>query len=93
MGLERARHLHSRRHDVPGFSLPTANERVIRSSLVHDIARRHQRAPAQVILRFALQLGMIALTGTTNPQHMADDLAVCEFTLTSAEVNAIEHGT
>ena len=74
-----------------GFSLLTANERVIRSSLVHDIARRHQRAPAQVILRFALQLGMIALTGTTNPQHMADDLAVYEFTLTSAEVNAIEH--
>jgi diketogulonate reductase-like aldo/keto reductase len=74
-----------------GFSLLTANERVIRSSLVHDIARRHQRAPAQVILRFALQLGMIALTGTINPQHMADDLAVYEFTLTSAEVNAIEH--
>lgn len=76
-----------------GFSLLTANERVIHSSLVHDIARRHQRAPAQVILRFALQLGMIALTGTTNPQHMADDLAVYEFELTSAEVNAIEHGS
>ncbi|MDQ3765613.1 MAG: aldo/keto reductase [Actinomycetota bacterium] len=74
-----------------GFSLLTANERVIRSSLIHDIARRHQRSPAQVILRFALQLGMIALTGTTNPQHMADDLAVSEFTLTSTEVNAIEH--
>jgi diketogulonate reductase-like aldo/keto reductase len=74
-----------------GFSLLTANERVIRSSLVHDIARRHQRTPAQVILRFALQLGMIALTGTTNPQHMADDLAVYEFKLTSAEMNAIEH--
>ena len=72
-----------------GFSLLTANERVLRGSLVHDIARRHQRAPAQVILRFALQLGMIALTGPTNPQHMADDLAVYEFQLTSAEVNAI----
>jgi diketogulonate reductase-like aldo/keto reductase len=75
-----------------GFSLLTANERVLRGSLVHDIARRHQRAPAQVILRFALQLGMIALTGTTNPQHMADDLAVYEFKLTSAEVNAIARG-
>ncbi|MDQ4104597.1 MAG: aldo/keto reductase [Actinomycetota bacterium] len=74
-----------------GFSILTANERVIGSSLVDDIARRHQRTPAQVILRFALQLGMIALTGTTNPQHMADDLAVYEFELTFAEVNAIEH--
>lgn len=74
-----------------GFSLLTANERVLRGSLVDDIARRHQRAPAQVILRFALQLGMIALTGTTNAQHMADDLAVYEFKLTSAEMNALEH--
>jgi diketogulonate reductase-like aldo/keto reductase len=74
-----------------GFSLLTANEQVLRGSLVHDIARRHQRAPAQVILRFALQLGMIVLTGTTNPRHMADDLAVYEFKLTPAEVNAIEH--
>lgn len=73
-----------------GFSLLTANEQVLRGSLVHDIARRHRRAPAQVILRFALQLGMIVLTGTTNPQHMADDLAVYEFELTSAELNAIE---
>jgi len=74
-----------------GFSLLTANERVVGSPLVHDIARRHQHTPAQVILRFALQLGMIALTGTTNPQHMNDDLAVYEFELTSAEVNSIEH--
>ena len=74
-----------------GFSLLTANEGVVRSSLVHDIARRHQRTPAQVILRFAHQLGMIALTGTTNPQHMAADLAVYEFELTPAEVNVIEH--
>lgn len=74
-----------------GFSLLTANQRVVRSSLVHDIARRHQRDPAQVILRLALQLEMLVLTGTTNAQHMADDLAVYEFELTPTEVNAIEH--
>ncbi len=74
-----------------GFSLLTGNERVLRGRLLQDIAHRHGRTPAQVILRFALQLGMIALTGTTSPQHMADDLAVHEFELTSAEMNAIEH--
>lgn len=75
-----------------GFSLLTANQHVMRSSLVHDIARRHQRTPAQVILRFALQLGMIALTGTTNPQHMTDDLAAYEFELTAAQMETIEQG-
>lgn len=73
-----------------GFSLLTANDRLIRGWVVRDIARRHQRTPAQVVFRFALQLGMIPLTGTTNPRHMAEDLAVYEFELTAAEVNAIE---
>lgn len=62
-----------------GFSLLTANEGILRGSLVHDIALRHQQSPAQVILRFALQLGMIVLTGTTNSQHMAEDLAAYEW--------------
>lgn len=73
-----------------GFSLLTANRPVVAGSLVQNIARRHRRTPAQVILRFATQLGMIALTGTTSPQHMADDLAIYDFELTAAEVNAIE---
>lgn len=73
-----------------GFSLLTANARVVRGSLVGDIAARHQRTPAQVILRFALQRGMTVLTGTTSAQHMTDDLAVTEFELTPAEVEAIE---
>lgn len=73
-----------------GFSLLTANARVVRGELVGDIAARHRRTAAQVILRFALQRGMIALTGTTGPQHMADDLAVDEFELTPAEMDAIE---
>jgi diketogulonate reductase-like aldo/keto reductase len=74
-----------------GFSILTANQHVLRSALVNDIASRHRRSAAQVILRFAVQLGMIALTGTTSPQHMADDLVTYEFELTSAEMHAIEH--
>lgn len=74
-----------------GFSLLTANPRIILGPPVREAGLHHGRTPAQVILRFALQRGMIALTGTTSPQHMADDLAVSEFELTPAEMNAIEH--
>jgi diketogulonate reductase-like aldo/keto reductase len=74
-----------------GFSLLTGNEGVVRSPLVHSIARRHRRTPAQVILRFALHLGMIVLSGPTSRQHMTDDLAGYEFELTPAEVDKIEH--
>ncbi len=73
-----------------GFSLLTANVPVLRGRVVQDIARRHRRTPAQVIFRFALELGMIPLTGTTDPRHMVEDLEVYAFELTRAEVQAIE---
>lgn len=57
-----------------GFSLLTANIKYINTQEVHDIARRLKAGPAQVIFRFAMQIGMLPLTGTTSEQHMKEDL-------------------
>jgi diketogulonate reductase-like aldo/keto reductase len=73
-----------------GFSLLTANARAIRSPAVARAARRAGRTAAQVIFRFALQLGMIPLTGAKSPAHMREDLECFEFDLEPAEVRAIE---
>jgi diketogulonate reductase-like aldo/keto reductase len=43
-----------------------------------------------VIFRFALEVGMLPLTGTTDPQHMAEDLAAARITLSAEEVQRIE---
>jgi diketogulonate reductase-like aldo/keto reductase len=43
-----------------------------------------------VIFRFALQLGMVCLTGTTDPGHMREDLAAGDFELSADEVATIE---
>ena len=42
--------------------------------------------PAQIIFIFAHQLGMIPLTGTQNPQHMAQDLSAMKFRLEDSEL-------
>lgn len=73
-----------------GFSLLTANQREIDSSLVRQIADRHGKTRAQVIFRFALQVGMVCLTGTTDPRHMQEDLDSCDFDLSEEEVEGIE---
>lgn len=72
------------------FSLLTANRRVLEHPVVREIADRHGRSVPQVIFRFALALGMIPLTGTTDPEHMRQDLVVYEFDLDEDEVEAIE---
>lgn len=73
-----------------GFSLLTANQGVLVEPEVRAIAQRFKTGVAQVIFRFAMQIGMLPLTGTTNPQHMKEDLQSDQFTLTAEDIQLIE---
>jgi diketogulonate reductase-like aldo/keto reductase len=80
-------------HDIvyQGFSLLTANLReLLRSPVVQRVASRTGKTLPQVVFRFALQVGMIPLTGTSREGHMRDDLAVFDFELSDSDVEAIE---
>jgi len=74
-----------------GFSLLTANAVELRKPQFREIVDRTGRTPAQVVFRFALQAGMLPLTGTTDPDHMREDLEIFDFELTSEDVRVIEN--
>lgn len=73
-----------------GFSLLTANPHVVRDARVTRMAESRGVTPAQIVLRFATQIGITPLTGTTSSTHMTQDLSIFEFELTAAEVAEIE---
>lgn len=73
-----------------GFSLLTANRGVLVEPEVRAIAERFKTGVAQVIFRFAMQIGMLPLTGTTSRQHMQEDLVADQFTLTPEDCHLIE---
>jgi diketogulonate reductase-like aldo/keto reductase len=73
-----------------GFSLLTANRQVLAGPELTRIARRHGRTTAQVAFRFALDVGMVPLTGTTDADHMREDLEVFDFRLEPEDVALIE---
>jgi diketogulonate reductase-like aldo/keto reductase len=73
-----------------GFSLLTANIEVLRSRRVASVAARLHATPAQVVFRFAQAVGMLPLTGTSDAEHMRQDLASRELALTVDDVQAIE---
>ena len=79
-----------RRIVYQGFSLLTANAEVFRHPAVLGPAARNQATPAQIIFRFALAVGMLPLTGTTDEHHMKQDLASESLALSADEVRAIE---
>jgi diketogulonate reductase-like aldo/keto reductase len=80
----------SRRLAYQGFSLLTANQKALAHPEVRGMARRLGRTVSQVIFRFALETGMVVLTGTTSATHMRTDLETCDFRLSPEEVARIE---
>jgi diketogulonate reductase-like aldo/keto reductase len=79
-----------RRIIYQGFSLLTANLEVVRHPLITGLATRVNATPAQVVFAFARSVGMLPLTGTSNAEHMKQDLASREVSLPSEAVRAIE---
>ena len=59
------------------------NETIIR------IAETYGKTPAQVILRWQLQAGFIAIPGSSNPDHIAENYDIFDFELTDQEMEEI----
>jgi len=73
-----------------GFSLLTANRDVFGVPEIRAIAQRVGASLVQVIFRFAMQIGMLPLTGTTSAQHMKEDLAAEQVSLSAEDLQLIE---
>lgn len=73
-----------------GFSLLTANAAALQTTELQEMARRLDRTVPQVVFRFALEVGMMPLTGTTDPKHMEQDLAALYFELPEKDIPLIE---
>ena len=73
-----------------GFSLLTANIEVLRHTLINGLARAANTGPAQIVFAFARLVGMLPLTGTSDPEHMKQDLDSLGLELSPETVEAIE---
>jgi diketogulonate reductase-like aldo/keto reductase len=73
-----------------GFSLLTANAEVLRHPVVTGLAARANATPAQVVFAFARAVGMLPLTGTSDAEHMKQDLVSSGLELSADAVRAIE---
>ena len=92
LGWDRAVRQFCREHNISyqGFSLLTANQEVWHHPLVAGLAARAKVTPAQVIFNFARRIGILPLTGTSNAEHMKQDLASREFELPPEALQVIE---
>ncbi len=73
-----------------GFSLLTGNRSELANAVVARIVARIGLSIEQVVFRFAQQVGILPLTGTSQLAHMQLDLACQELELSAGDIVAIE---
>lgn len=82
----------SRRHGiaVEAHSPLGHNGKPLADPTVIEIGERHGKSPAQVVLRWHMQHGYIAIPKSARPERMAENLAIFDFELDEDEVRALD---
>ena len=62
---------------------------VLREPVVAEVAERHGRTPAQIVLRWHMELGLAAVPKSSDPVRLKQNLDIFDFSLSADEVAAI----
>lgn len=62
---------------------------IFQNEVLHSIAAQHHKSVAQVILRWLVQRGIIALAKTTRKERMLENISVFDFELSTEDMAAI----
>ena len=71
------------------------NASIMSEPVIAEIAKTHGKSPAQVILRWHVQLGHSIVPGSKTPSHIAENLDLFDFELTNeemAQINGLDKG-
>ena len=55
----------------------------------HEVIYGEHKTPAQIALRWFIELGIVAIPRSSNPGRLRQNIDIFDFTLTDAEVTAI----
>lgn len=68
---------------------PIAHGEALKNKSIADIAEKYSVSPAQLCVRYVLELGMIALPKTANPEHMRANADV-DFSISAEDMETLK---
>ena len=83
------RRFHARHGIVTEAWSPLGEGGAFGHPVVVELARRHGRSPAQIVLRWHVQLGNVVIPKSTTPSRVRENIAVFDFELSDAEMAAL----
>jgi diketogulonate reductase-like aldo/keto reductase len=80
---------HAQHSIVTEAYCPLANGTLLENPAVATVAGAHGKSPAQVLIRWSIQLGNVVISRATSAAHIAENVDVFDFELTAAEMDAL----
>lgn len=82
---------YDRAHDIVTVAWSPLGPRtdLLDEPLLATLAEKYGKSPAQVVIRWAIDRGIATIPRSSNPERLAQNLDVFDFTLTAPEVAAI----
>ena len=71
------------------YPLGHGDRSLLEEKIFRTLAEKYGRTPAQVILRWHIQMGFVVIPGSKNVDHIRDNLDILDFVLTDAEMEEI----
>ncbi|MBQ6477406.1 MAG: aldo/keto reductase [Bacilli bacterium] len=66
------------------------NDSVLTEDIIKELANKYGKSPAQIILRWHNQKGVIVIPGSKNPEHIKDNLNIFDFKLSDEDMKKID---
>jgi diketogulonate reductase-like aldo/keto reductase len=90
--LQRAdlRRFHSQQGIVTEAYSPLGKGQAIREPAIRELALRHNRTPAQIVLRWHLQLGNVAIPRSVTPERLEENFRIFDFELNEEEMRSLD---
>ena len=71
------------------YPLGHGDKSLIQEPVFAELGKKYGKTPAQVILRWHVQMGFVVIPGSKNVDHIRDNLAIMDFELTGEEMAEI----
>lgn len=66
------------------------NDSVLTEDIIKELANKYGKSPAQIILKWHNQKGVIVIPGSKNPEHIKDNLNIFDFELLDEDMKKID---
>lgn len=90
--LQRAdlRRFHSWRGIVTEAYSPLRRGQALREPAIRELDSRHNQTPAQILLRWHLQLGTVAIPESVTPERLEENFRIFDFELSEEDMRSLD---